>query len=200
MNLEELISKGGLTFIPIILFSILGLALSIERLIKLRTSKIMPESFVHQIQQALSQKNYDECLAIARLADHPLARIIEKSFNQLKEGKAVLESYIEKLAQHELGKLNQNLRLLGAIAMLSPMLGLLGTVLGMIKAFDQISLKGTGNPAVVASGISEALLSTAAGLIVGLLALLSYHYLKGKIEKIVSRMEALLLDVLLKVH
>lgn len=200
MSFIDLFSKGGLTLIPIFIFSILGLAVSLERMIKLRKNKIMPRGFMHQIQQALNSNNYEECMTLSRLADHPLARIVERSFAQLKSGKKALESYIEKLALHELGKLNQNLRLLGAIAMLSPMLGLLGTVLGMIKAFEEISQQGTGNPSVVANGISEALLSTAAGLIVGLLALLSYHYLKGKIEKIVSQMEAFLLEILLKVQ
>ena len=85
--------------------------------------------------------------------------------------------------------MNSNLRVLGAVANITPMMGLLGTVFGMIKAFNVISLSGTGNPGLVASGISEALITTAAGMVVGIPALALYHYFRGKIDRYVFEME-----------
>ena len=87
--------------------------------------------------------------------------------------------------------MNSNLRVLGAIANITPMMGLLGTVIGMIKAFNVISLSGTGHPGLVASGISEALITTAAGMLVGIPALVLYHYFRGKIDRYVFEMEEL---------
>ena len=95
----------------------------------------------------------------------------------------------EGAGQHEASLMNSNLRLLGALANITPMMGLLGTVFGMIKAFNVISQSGTGNPGLVASGISEALITTAAGMIVGIPALALYHYFRGKIDRYVFEME-----------
>jgi len=100
-----------------------------------------------------------------------------------------VERAIEGAGQHEASLLTSNLRVLGAVANITPMLGLLGTVFGMIKAFNVISQSGTGNPGLVASGISEALITTAAGLVVGIPALALYHYFRGRIERFVFEME-----------
>ncbi len=100
-----------------------------------------------------------------------------------------IERAIEAGGQHEASLMNSNLRVLGAIANITPMMGLLGTVIGMIKAFNVISLSGTGNPGLVASGISEALITTAAGMLVGIPALVLYHYFRGKIDRYVFEME-----------
>jgi biopolymer transport protein ExbB/TolQ len=100
-----------------------------------------------------------------------------------------IERAIEGAGQHEASLMNSNLRVLGAVANITPMMGLLGTVLGMIKAFNVISLSGTGNPGLVASGISEALITTAAGMAVGIPALALYHYFRGKIDRYVFEME-----------
>src|SRR3990172_7685320 len=100
-----------------------------------------------------------------------------------------IERAIEGAGNHEATLLTASLRGLGVIANLAPLLGLLGTVTGMIKAFGAIAEKGTGNPSIVASGIAEALITTAAGLIVGIPALTVYYYLKGKVDRLVFDME-----------
>jgi len=100
-----------------------------------------------------------------------------------------IERAIEGAGQHEASLMNSNLRVLGAVANITPMMGLLGTVFGMIKAFNVISQSGTGNPGLVASGISEALITTATGMVVGIPALVMYHYFRGKIDRYVFEME-----------
>ena len=100
-----------------------------------------------------------------------------------------IERAVEGAGQHEASLMNSNLRVLGAVANITPMMGLLGTVIGMIKAFNVIYLSGTGNPGLVASGISEALITTAAGMAVGIPALALYHYFRGKIDRYVFEME-----------
>ena len=118
-----------------------------------------------------------------------MARILKVGLLRFGGKVDEIERAIEGAGQHEASLLNSNLRVLGAVANITPMLGLLGTVFGMIKAFNVISQSGTGNPGLVASGISEALITTAAGMLVGIPALALYHYFRGKIDRYVFEME-----------
>jgi biopolymer transport protein ExbB len=110
-----------------------------------------------------------------------------------------MEKSIESAGAHEASLLSANMRILGAVANLAPMLGLLGTVIGMIKAFDVISQQGTGSPALVASGISEALITTAAGLVIGIPSLAFYHFLRGRVDKFIYEMEDVAIELMEKV-
>lgn len=121
--------------------------------------------------------------------DTSLARILKAGLLRFGGKVDEIERAIEGAGQHEASLLNSNLRVLGAIANLAPMMGLLGTVFGMIKAFNVISQSGSGNPSLVASGIAEALITTAAGLVVAIPALSLYHYFRGKIDRHVFEME-----------
>jgi len=118
-----------------------------------------------------------------------MSRILKSGLMRSSYGLIEIERAIEGAGAHESGNLTANLRGLGVVSNLAPMLGLLGTVLGMIRAFNVISTSGTGNPSLVASGISEALITTAAGLLVGIPALAAYHYLKGKADRLIFEME-----------
>jgi len=123
------------------------------------------------------------------LHDTSLARVLKTGLLRFGGKLDEIERAIEGAGQHEASLLNSNLRVLGAVANITPMMGLLGTVFGMIKAFNVISQSGTGNPGLVASGISEALITTAAGMIVGIPALALYHYFRAKIDRYVFEME-----------
>ena len=118
-----------------------------------------------------------------------MARILKSGLLRFGGKLDEIERAIEGAGQHEASLMNSNLRVLGAVANITPMMGLLGTVFGMIKAFDVISQSGTGNPGLVASGISEALITTAAGMVVGIPALALYHFFRGKIDRYVFEME-----------
>jgi biopolymer transport protein ExbB len=128
-------------------------------------------------------------LQLCNSHDTALARILKAGILRVGGKLDEIERAIEGSGQHEASLMNSNLRVLGAVANITPMMGLLGTVFGMIKAFNVISQSGTGNPGLVASGISEALVTTAAGMVVGIPALVLYHYFRGKIDHYVFEME-----------
>ncbi len=181
---------------PIALCSLLGLSITLERLFALQRRKIIPARFLQELRQAWGRGDLQTIQALCREYETPLTRILEAGFRRIDLGITEAERAIEATGQHEVALLTTNLRMLGAIASLSPLLGLLGTVTGMIKAFDVIAQSGTGNPGVVASGIAEALITTAAGLIVGIPALATYHFLRGRVDRLVYEMEEIALELL----
>ena len=131
----------------------------------------------------------DAILALCRKFDSSLSRILEAGFRRFDFGLLETESAIEGAGQHEVALLTSHLRLLGAIAAITPMIGLLGTVTGMIQAFENIAQSGTGNPNLMASGIAEALTTTAAGLMVAIPSLAAYHFIRGRVDRLVYEIE-----------
>jgi len=183
------LEKGGWVMYPIIFCSILMLGIVIERAYSLRRKNIINPEFIKKVQGHWNWKDIHLGLQLCKSYDHSLARILKAGMLRFGGKVDEIERAIEGAGQHEASLLNSNLRVLGAIANLAPMMGLLGTVFGMIKAFNVISQSGTGNPGLVASGISEALITTAAGMVVGIPALAMYHYFRGKIDRYVFEME-----------
>jgi len=214
LKILSFVEKGGLMMYPIIFCSILMVGIGLERAYSLRRKNIINAAFLDQfrshwnwddvqlgrkniinaafLDQFRSHWNWDDVqlgLQLCASHDTSLARILKTGLLRFGEKVDEIERAIEGAGQHEASLLNSNLRALGAIANITPMMGLLGTVFGMIKAFDVISQSGTGNPGLVASGISEALITTAAGMIVGIPALVLYHYFRAKIDRYVFEME-----------
>ncbi len=188
-ELLSIIDKGGWVMYPIIFSSILMVGIAIERAYSLRRKNIINQDFLEKVQAHWNWKDIQIGLQLCKTYDNSLARILKAGMLRFGGKVDEIERAIEGAGQHEASLLNSNLRVLGAIANLAPMMGLLGTVFGMIKAFDVISHSGTGNPGLVASGIAEALITTAAGLVVGIPALATYHYFRGKIDRYVFEME-----------
>jgi biopolymer transport protein ExbB len=183
------VDKGGFMMYPIIFCSILVVGIGLERAYNLRRKNIIDANFLAKFR---SHWNWDDIqlgLQLCASHDTSLARILKTGLLRFGEKVDEIERAIEGAGQHEASLLNSNLRALGAIANITPMMGLLGTVFGMIKAFNVISQGGTGNPGLVASGISEALVTTAAGMMVGIPALILYHYFRAKIDRYVFEME-----------
>lgn len=174
---------------PIIFCSVLMVGIGIERSYQLRRKNIINPEFLKNIQTHWNWQDISLGLQLCKSYDHSLARILKAGLLRFGGKVDEIERAIEGAGQHEASLLNSNLRVLGAVANLTPMMGLLGTVFGMIKAFNVISQSGTGHPGLVASGISEALITTAAGLVVGIPALALYHYFRGKIDRFVFEME-----------
>jgi biopolymer transport protein ExbB len=181
---------------PIILCSVLALGVFLERSVSLRKKRILNQDFISGIRRHWMRRDIDKALQLCKAHDISISRILRAGLLRHNHSLADVERAIESAGQHEMSMLTANLRLLGVVANLAPMLGLLGTVVGMIKAFTVISQSGTGNPGLVASGISEALLTTAAGLIVGIPALAVYHYFRAKIDGYVYEMEHISLEIL----
>jgi biopolymer transport protein ExbB len=188
-KLLSIFEKGGVMMYPILFSSILMLGIAIERLYNLRRKNIINSDFLKNVRNQWDWKDIKKTLQLCNTFDNSLSRILKVGVLRVGGKLDEIERAIEGAGQHEASLMNSNLRVLGAVANITPMMGLLGTVLGMIKAFNVISLSGTGSPGLVASGISEALITTAAGMAVGIPALALYHYFRGKIDRYVFEME-----------
>ena len=197
MNLIEMFLKGGLVMWPILACSIVGLAIAIEKFMVIRKAKINVPVFSIKIRGILKKKDLAGAINYCMEEKSPISNIIRRGLKKHKFGrKRVIES-IESAGKQEISKLEKGLATLATVAGAAPMLGFLGTVTGMIAAFMKIQeLQGSASPADLASGIWEALLTTAFGLFVGIPALALYNYFVSLISKIVLDMERVATDIL----
>lgn len=186
----ELIVAGGWIMAPIILCSILAFTIVVERLWTLREKKITPPNLVEQIIK-LHQNNAIGPEAIDKLYDNsPLGRVLSAGLRNMYGKREVMKESIEEEGRQVALSLERFLNTLGTIASIAPLLGLLGTVIGMIKVFAVITSLGVGDPKILADGISEALITTAAGLSVAIPAVMFYRYLRGRVDELLLKMEA----------
>lgn len=186
----ELIVAGGWLMAPIILCSILAFTIVVERLLTLRERKISPPNLAEQIIK-LHRRNRITPEAIDKLyRNSPLGRILASGLRNMRGPRDVMKESIEEEGRQVVQELERFLNTLGTIASITPLLGLLGTVIGMIKVFAVITSLGVGDPKILADGISEALLTTAAGLSVAIPALMFYRYLRGRVDELLLKMEA----------
>ncbi|PLW69508.1 MotA/TolQ/ExbB proton channel family protein [Pseudohalioglobus lutimaris] len=185
----ELLTAGGWLMVLIVLCSIVVLAICIERLITLNAKKIAPPHLLATVWKQLKAGEMDAARLKTLKQSSPLGRILAAGLSNAYHGRDVMKESIQEAAQHVVHDLERYLNTLGTIAAISPLLGLLGTVLGMIKVFAEIMSQGTGNASVLAGGISEALITTAAGLTVAIPALAMHRYFTGKIDAIVVELE-----------
>ncbi|OPX18873.1 MAG: hypothetical protein BZ151_12305 [Desulfobacca sp. 4484_104] len=192
----QFVIKGGVLMYPILLCSVLSVAIFLERLWGLRRGQVIPNAFIIEISDLIRLRKLDEARTLCKLNDSPIARILMAGLkNYGQKWEAVKES-IEEVGRLEAASLERFLTTLGTIAGIAPLLGLLGTVTGMIKAFTVISHAGIGNPQMLAGGISEALITTAAGLTVAIPSFVFYKYLRSRADKMILRMEAICIDIL----
>jgi biopolymer transport protein ExbB len=185
----ELVKAGGLLMFPIILCSIVAMAIIIERLWALRGRRVLPENLVAQVWQMHRSNQLTSAHIASVRKGSPLGRILVAGLINRTHSREVMKEAIEEVGRQVVHELERYLNTLGTIASITPLLGLLGTVIGMIKVFSAIVTAGVGNPAILASGISEALITTATGLSVAIPALMFYRYFSGKVEKLVIQME-----------
>ncbi|MEW6702773.1 MAG: MotA/TolQ/ExbB proton channel family protein [Bacteroidota bacterium] len=197
MNLIQMFLKGGLVMWPILACSVIGLAIVVEKFMVVRKAKINVPSFSIRIRGMLKKKDVAGAINYCLEEKSPIANIIRRGLKKINFGrKRVLES-IEAAGKQEISKLERGLSTLATVAGAAPMLGFLGTVIGMISAFMKIQeLQGSASPADLAAGIWEALLTTAFGLFVGIPALALYNYFVSRISKIVLDMERVATDIL----
>jgi biopolymer transport protein ExbB len=186
----ELLSKGGPVMVPIMLCSIASLTIILERLFLLRATKKRMDAFGARVQGILQYGHLDEVERTCREHPNPMARIILAGMGKLGEGEAVIHESIQGAGRAEARRLERNMTGLATIVSGAPLLGFLGTVLGMIEAFRQIELLGGNvNASVLAGGIWEAMLTTAAGLTVAVPTLFAHNYLGSKIHALVDDLE-----------
>jgi biopolymer transport protein ExbB len=175
--------------IPILLCSVAAVAIIVERFWSLQSKKIAPLNLVAQVWQWYKSDSLDDNRIDALSANSPLGRILAAGLINRKYPREVMKESIEDTGRQVVHELERFLNTLGTIAAITPLLGLLGTVIGMIKVFTAIMTHGVGNPSVLAGGISEALITTAAGLFVAIPTLIFYRYFRGKVDALVLKME-----------
>lgn len=196
----ELVKAGGWLMLPIIIFSIAALGIIIERFWSLQKSKVIPAQSVNRIWQ-WAQANELTSARIHELREgSPLGRVLAAGLMNSNQARAIMKDSIEDTGRHVVHELQKFLNTLGTIAAVSPLLGLLGTVLGMIKVFSVITNVGVGNPGELAGGISQALITTAAGIAVAIPSLIFYRYFRGKVDALVVEMEQEALKLVDGIH
>jgi biopolymer transport protein ExbB len=185
----ELVKSGGWLMLPIILCSIAVVAICIERFLALNPKKISPPETLGEVWGWIknSQLNAEKLKRLKNSS--PLGRILAAGLSNSRHGRDVMKESIQEAASHVIHDLERYLNTLGTIAAISPLLGLLGTVIGMIKVFTAIMLQGTGNAGVLAGGISEALITTATGLTVAIPALIMHRFYSRRIDSVVITLE-----------
>lgn len=195
ISLLELLMNGGYMMFPILLLWMIAIYIFVERTRTLSAASKTPESFKDQIRALVISGDINGAMSLCRGTDTPVARMIEKGISRIGNPLKNIEVSIENVGKLEIYRLEKNLNLLATISGAAPMIGFLGTVTGMIQAFIAIAQEeGAVSPKLLSSGIYEAMITTAAGLFVGILAYLGYNYLVTKVNKVIHTMESNVID------
>lgn len=185
----EIIIAGGWLMIPILICSAIAMGITLERFWTLRRGAVLPASLTDQVRQWAQSRNVDAKNLELLAKSSPLGRVLAAALGNRRKPREVIKEAVEDTGRHVVHELERFLNTLGTIAGISPLLGLLGTVIGMIKVFSAILVHGVGNANSLAGGISEALITTAAGLTVAIPSFMFYRYFRGRVQEYVVRME-----------
>ena len=185
----EIVSSGGWLMLPIILCSIVAIAIIIERFWTLNTARITPKYVLAQVWTWLKNNELDSSKLRELRLSSPLGQILAAGLLNSKYGRHAMIDSIEQAAAQVVHDMERYLNALGTIAAVTPLLGLLGTVVGMIRVFSEIMLEGTGNANALAGGISEALITTAAGLTVAIPTFMFHRFFMRKVDSLVLNIE-----------
>lgn len=185
----ELLTAGGWLIWPIVLCSIVALAIIIDKFRHLSTNRIIPPGLYSEIETLVKEKKLTNAHLNTLAEQSALGEVYSTAISNAHLAKSDLKITVEDAGRHQVHALEKYLSTLGSIAAVTPLLGLLGTVVGMIKVFAAITAVGIGQPQELAEGISQALITTAAGLTVAIPALLFYRYFKSRIEALAVDME-----------
>lgn len=184
-----MVQAGGWLMIPILLCSVISAAICIERFWTLRAEQVAPMNLLAQVWTWIKNNEMDNQRLRELRSGSPLGQILAAGIASHRRGRELMKESIEEVANQVVHEMERYLNTLGTVAAITPLLGLLGTVIGMIKVFTAIRLEGTGNAAVLAGGISEALITTAAGLTVAIPSLFFYRYFQRRVDELVIYME-----------
>lgn len=190
ISVWELVKEGGLMMIPIVISSFIAIYIFVERILTINKANKSPDAFISKIKELVLKGDINGAKMACAHFDSPIARMIEKGVTRIGSPLKNIEASIENLAKIELFKLEKNLSVLATISGAAPMMGFLGTVIGMVQAFIAIAQEeGSVSPKLLSSGIYTAMVTTVAGLIVGIIAYLGYNYLVTRVSKVVHKME-----------
>lgn len=190
ISLWDLTIKGGPLMIPIILSSFVAIYIFVERMLTIGRANQNSDAFMGKIKELVLKGDVNGARLLCAQFDSPVARMIEKGISRIGSPLKNIEASIENTGKIEIFKLEKGLSILATVAGAAPMMGFLGTVMGMVTAFIAIAQEeGSVGPKLLANGIYEAMITTVAGLIVGIIAYLGYNYLVARVSKVVHRME-----------
>lgn len=185
----EIVSAGGLLMLPIIICSVVALAIVVERFWTLRRAKVLPNNLVADVWKQLNSNQLNRENIQKLRSGSPLGGVLAAGVMNRNGDREHLRNAVEDAGSHAAHELERYLPALGTIAAVTPLIGLLGTVIGMIRVFTNITTLGVGNPSQLAGGISQALITTAGGLMVAIPALMFYRFFRAKVDELVVGME-----------
>lgn len=188
-DMVEIVKAGGWLMAPIILCAIIALGIILERFWTLQQKRVIPADLTGKVWGWVEQNSLDQKRIQTLHQGSPLGQILAAGLINRNQDRIVMKDSIEDTGRHVVHELERYLDMLGTVAAISPLLGLLGTVIGMVKVFTAITTQGVGNPAVLAGGIAEALITTAAGLTVAIPALIGYRFYRNRVDTLVVDME-----------
>lgn len=195
LSVLDLAIKGGIMMIPLALMWLAAIYLFIERLLTINKANIDAEPFMNKVKELVLKNDFTGAKLLCVQSGTPVARMIEKGVSRIGSPLKNIEASIENVGKLEIFKLEKNLSTLATISGAAPMIGFLGTVIGMVEAFISISQEeGSVSPKLLSSGIYTAMVTTVAGLIVGILAYLAYNYLVTRVAKVIHKMEYTSID------
>lgn len=195
VSILDLIFAGGFMMIPLFLLSILAVYIFIERILTIQKAAKTPNQFIEKIRNLVLNGDINGAKLLCAQTHTPIAKMIEKGISRIGSPLKNIEVSIENVGRIEIYKLEKRLSLMATISGAAPMLGFLGTVTGMIQAFIAIAQEeGSVSPKLLSSGIYEAMVTTAAGLAIGIMAYLGYNYLVSQVQKVIHKMEYTSLD------
>ena len=185
----ELFLKGGILMYPIAFCSIIAVGIFLERMWVLRRGRVLPRDFLIEVEDLVMRRKRPEATSLCKRNNSSIAHVVRVGIENYGKKRDVIKEKIEEVGRREAASLERYINVIGTIAGVSPLLGLLGTVSGMIKSFNIISMQGVADPASLAGGISEALITTAAGLVVAIPTFVIYRYLSNKADSLILEME-----------
>jgi len=191
--------KGGILMFPLVLCSVLAVAIIVERYFFFKKiARGAGEDLIERVKKSLSSSQLEEAVQLCKAHGRPLGAILAAGLERIMEGETAMSRTMKEITRKEIPLLERHIAALGTIASVSPLLGLLGTVAGMIKVFEVIGVKGVGvaQSQALAVGISEALITTATGLSVAIPALVAYHYFSHRIDVLVDDIEIRMTELL----
>ena len=194
LSLLDMLGKGGIIMIPIGLLSLLSIYFIIERFVYIRNAGKLENNFLHNLKDLLAKGDVKASIAYCQRVNSPISRVVEKCVMRLGKPIKDIESAMESMASLEMSKLEKNLTFLGITAGIAPMLGFIGTILGVIKIFYDISVSNNFDISVIANGLYQKMITSCAGLIVGVMAYVGYHILNSMIDRFSHRMEQTAVD------
>jgi biopolymer transport protein ExbB len=185
----EIVRAGGPFMVPIIVCSVALVGIVLERLWTLQRKRVLPQELIKRVTDLVDKNQITPKVIEALEKNSPLGRVLAAALSHRHRGHDIMMERVEDVGRHVVHELERFVNSVGTIASISPLLGLLGTVTGIIRAFNAVMLGGMGDPRMLAGGISEALVCTAAGLTVAIPAYISHRFLRGRVERIVVEME-----------